>query len=94
MEQELFDDEDLAAQITRELAELNVDSQSDDASDSPDAGIPDAAEMKIMLPETKSLEVFQHRLTTQRQDFEKQLEECAKLLHSTDGMLLSLASFH
>ena len=84
MDEESVTDEDLNDLISQELEQIDINS-----SEPVDESIVEEETSRdVVLPplETKSLEVFQRRLTSQRQAFEKQLEECTQLLHSTESM--------
>ncbi|XP_067932986.1 uncharacterized protein [Watersipora subatra] len=78
-------DDDLMAQITRELAQLDDNSPllEDDDHDPP----PTVTELSVVPSDSKALEAFEVRLASQREAFDEQLEECAKLLQITQDKI-------
>ena len=84
--EEATSDEELFAEISTQLSAIDIDSTDRDDSYTSDVEDDALTEVALVPAETKSLTALQHHLTSQRQAFEKQLEECSQLLHTTEGM--------
>ncbi|KAF6041508.1 hypothetical protein EB796_000187 [Bugula neritina] len=83
MEDSKFDESDVSEEITRQLAEIDIDANSE--LETPEDV---TTSLEVSPIDLKLLHNLEHRLSSQRKAFEKQLKDCSDLLDSAAGMLM------
>lgn len=83
-----IDEQDIEDEISQQLLALQLDPESVGSESDTDSSQNSNTSNPVpnsQIPETAFLKSLEKRLSSQRSNFEKQLQECSDLLHSAEG---------